>query len=89
MSASQYAIEIRITPRPGILDPEGETIARALSNLGYEGVSRVRVGRLIRLALRAEDPEAARAEVSRMCEELISNPLIEDYEIRVAEAEEP
>lgn len=72
-----------MTPRPGILDPEGETIARALGNLGYEGVEDVRAGRLLRLALRAPDEAEAKARAARMCEELIANPVIEDYEIRV------
>ena len=78
-----FAVEVRITPRAGILDPEGETIARALGTLGYEGVSEVRAGRLIRLRVRAESAEEAREEVRRMCEELIANPVIEDFEVRV------
>lgn len=78
-----WEVEVRITPREGILDPEGETIARALGNLGYEGVSRVRAGRLVRLRLAAESAEAARSAVERMCEELIANPIIEDYAVAV------
>ena len=81
--AESWEVEIRITPRSGILDPEGETIARALGNLGYEGVSGVRAGRLVRLRLAAGSREAARAEVERMCEELIANPIIEDYAVAV------
>jgi phosphoribosylformylglycinamidine synthase len=81
-----YSLEVRITPRTGILDPEGETIARALGNLGYDGVGSVRAGRLIRLEVEAEDPDAARASVEKMCEELIANPIIEDYAVRVLEA---
>ena len=80
---SAFSIEIRITPRAGILDPEGETIARALGSLGYKGVEEVRAGRLIRIRLEASDAAAARTAVEKMCEELIANPLIEDYEVRV------
>ncbi len=80
-----YSVDVRITPREGILDPEGQTIARALGNLGYEGVTAVRAGRLIELVIEAEDAEAARATVERMCEELIANPIIEDYAVRVRE----
>lgn len=86
-----FTAEIRITPRRGILDPEGETIARALGNLGYDRVTSVRAGRLIRVDLTAADAGAARASVEEMCEELIANPLIEDYEVRIepAAAEAP
>lgn len=84
-----YDLEVRITPREGILDPEGETIARALGNLGYEGVARVRAGRLVHLRLQAESPEAARRSAERMCEELIANPLIEDYTVAVRNGSGP
>lgn len=67
----------------GILDPEGATIARALADLGYEGVASVHVGRLIGLRLEASDADTAHAEVTRMCEKLIANPVIEDYAIRI------
>ncbi len=86
--ARSWDVEVRITPREGILDPEGETIARALGNLGYEGVSRVRAGRLVRLRLAAESRESARAAVERMCEELIANPIIEDYAVAVRNGDE-
>ena len=83
-----YSVEVRITPRGGILDPEGETIARALGNLGYEGVRSVRAGRLVRIEIDAASPDEARSSVRRMCEELIANPVIEDFEVRVEEGEE-
>jgi len=78
-----YSVEVRITPRAGILDPEGETIARALDNLGYAGVGSVRAGRLVRLEVESASEAEARSEVEKMCEELIANPVIEDYEVRV------
>lgn len=82
----QYAVQIRVTPRPGILDPEGETIGRALAALGYEGASDVRAGRLITLRLEAPDAEAAQTAASEMCERLIANPIIEDYSVQVEES---
>jgi len=78
-----FSVEVRITPRTGILDPEGETIARALDNLGYEGVGSVRAGRLVRLEIDAASADDARRSVRRMCEELIANPVIEDFEVRI------
>ncbi|HSM08441.1 MAG TPA: phosphoribosylformylglycinamidine synthase subunit PurS [Gemmatimonadota bacterium] len=82
----QYDVQIRVTPRPGILDPEGETIGRALGALGYEGASNVRAGRLITLRLEAPDAEAARTAATEMCERLIANPIIEDYSVQVEES---
>ncbi len=79
-------MEVRITPRSGILDPEGATIERALRDLGYAGVARVHAGRLIRFELEAANEKDARATATRMCEELIANPVIEDYAIAIEPA---
>ncbi|WP_420634215.1 phosphoribosylformylglycinamidine synthase subunit PurS [Candidatus Palauibacter sp.] len=84
-SSRVWSVDVRITPRGGILDPAGETIRRALGNLGYEGVRSVRAGRLIRLEVEAEGAEAAQAATEKMCEQLIANPIIEDYVVRVHE----
>ena len=64
-----------IRPKAGILDPQGQAVERALPALGFSGVSNVHVGRLIEL-----DVEDA-SQLPRMCELLLANPLIEDYEI--------
>ncbi len=66
---------VLIRPKEGILDPQGQTVERALPALGFDGVANVHVGRLIELDV--EDPGQLRA----MCEKLLANPLIEDYEI--------
>ena len=66
---------VLIRPKAGILDPQGQAVERALPALGFEGVSRVHVGRLIELDI--EDP----GQLPAMCEKLLVNPLIEDYEI--------
>ena len=71
-----------IRPKAGILDPQGEAVQASLSTLGF-AVSRVRVGRLVDLEVEAEDPAAARAEVERMCADLLTNPLIEGFEVVV------
>ena len=75
---------VLVRPKPGILDPQGEAVRGSLQHLGFE-VSEARVGRLVELELAADDPEQARAEVERMCEQLLANPLIETYGIEVTE----
>ena len=71
---------VSVRPKPGILDPQGETVRGSLQHLGFD-VTETRVGRLVDLELAATDAEAARQEVERMCEQLLANPLVEDYEI--------
>jgi phosphoribosylformylglycinamidine synthase len=68
---------VLIRPKEGILDPQGQTVERALPALGFEGVSNVRVGRLVELEV--GDP----SKLDEMCRKLLANPLIEDYEILV------
>jgi phosphoribosylformylglycinamidine synthase PurS subunit len=66
---------VLVRPKPGILDPQGKAVERALPALGFAGVSQVRVGRLVELEV--DQP----AQLESMCERLLANPLIEDYEI--------
>jgi phosphoribosylformylglycinamidine synthase len=75
-----------VRPKPGILDPQGEAVLGSLKQLGFD-VDDARVGRVIDLELRNGDREQARAELERMCEQLLTNPLIESYEIELAEDE--
>ncbi len=70
---------VLIRPKEGILDPQGQTVERALPALGFEGVSDVRIGRLVEL----EVPDLG--EVEQMCEKLLANPLVEDYEVLAVE----
>ena len=72
---------VNVAPKDGILDPQGRAVEGSLGHLGIEGVSAVRVGRRIELTVAAEDEPAARAIVERLASELLSNPLIERYEI--------
>ena len=74
---------VLVRPKPGILDPQGEAVESSLRHLGF-AVETARVGRLVELELEAGDPERARDELERMCEQLLANPLIESYEITVA-----
>ena len=72
---------VLIRPKEGILDPQGQTVERALPALGFEGVSHVRIGRLVELE--ADDP----SQLEAMCEKLLANTLIEDYEIEILTAD--
>jgi phosphoribosylformylglycinamidine synthase subunit PurS len=78
---SRYTAEVRITPRAGLLDPEGKAVQNALHSLEFEDVEDVRVGRLIKLRLRADNDDGARASADEMCRRLLANPVTEDYEI--------
>jgi phosphoribosylformylglycinamidine synthase len=75
---------VLVRPKPGILDPQGEAVLGSLQQLGF-AVDEARVGRVVDLELRNGDREQARAELERMCEQLLSNPLIESYEIELVE----
>jgi phosphoribosylformylglycinamidine synthase subunit PurS len=70
---------VLIRPKEGILDPQGKAVERALPALGFEGVSHVRVGRLVELE--TDDPE----RLAELCEKLLANPLIEDFEVRTVD----
>ena len=75
---SMVRARVLVRPKAGILDPQGQAVERALAALGFEGVGAVRIGRLIELDV--EHPD----ELEQMCERLLANPLIEDYEIETA-----
>jgi phosphoribosylformylglycinamidine synthase len=74
---------VLVRPKQGILDPQGQAVESSLRQLGFS-VEEARVGRVIDLEVAANDAQAARAEVERMCEQLLANPLIESYEIELA-----
>ncbi len=76
-------VTVSITRRPDIADPQGTTVARALRDLGYQNVDSVRVDKSITLEVDGDDPAAFEAEVSTMCERLLANPVMEDFDIQV------
>jgi phosphoribosylformylglycinamidine synthase len=78
---------VLVRPKHGILDPQGQAVESSLRQLGF-AVDGARIGRVVDLEVEASDPAAARAEVERMCEQLLANPLIESYEIELAESQE-
>ena len=79
MSTHRFAVNV--TPKPGILDPQGRAVEGSLAHLGIDGVTGVRVGRRVELTVEAADADAARAVVERLSTELLANPLIEAYAI--------
>ncbi len=79
MSTHRFAVNV--TPKPGILDPQGRAVEGSLGHLGIEGVSAVRVGRRVELTVDAADEAAAALVVERLASELLANPLIEAYVI--------
>jgi len=84
----RWLAEVHVRLRPGIADPEGQTIAGGLRSLGFGSVADVRAGKLLRLTFEANDRAAAEAAISQMCSRLLANPVMEtaDWELR---AEEP
>ena len=80
---TSYRFAVNVTPKPGILDPQGRAVEGSLGHLGIEGVSGVRVGRRVELTVDADDEVAARGVVERLASELLSNPLIEAFAIEV------
>jgi phosphoribosylformylglycinamidine synthase PurS subunit len=75
---------VLVRPKHGILDPQGQAVESSLRQLGF-AVGDARVGRVVDLEVESNDPAGARAQVERMCEQLLANPLIESYEIELAE----
>ena len=71
---------VLVRPKPGILDPQGQAVESSLRQLGFE-VDDARVGRVVDVELATDDRDEARAQLERMCEQLLANPLIESYEI--------
>jgi phosphoribosylformylglycinamidine synthase len=73
---------VLVRPKPGILDPQGQAVESALAHLGFS-VSAARVGKVVDVEVDATDADEARAQVERMCEQLLANPLMESYEIEL------
>ena len=69
--------------KPEVLDPQGDAVRRALDHMGFEGVKGVRVGKLIEIELPDQAPDAVRKRLAKMADEMLANPVIEDYEIVV------
>jgi phosphoribosylformylglycinamidine synthase len=79
-----FTAHVNVMLKPGIADPQGQTIEKALPVLGYGGVGDVRVGKRIELRLDASDESDARDKLDAMCKQLLSNPVIESYEVTLS-----
>jgi phosphoribosylformylglycinamidine synthase len=79
----RFPVLVEVRLRPGIADPQGATIQRALPALGFDGVQEVRVGKAIRFNVEATDEAAARVQVDELCQRLLANPVIEDTAVTI------
>jgi len=84
---SRFEVQVEVSLRPGIADPEGATIERTLPALGFEGVTGVQMGKSIRFDIEAVDEQTATEQVAAMCERFLTNPVIEGAAISVRAAE--
>ena len=82
-----FSVQVEVSLREGVADPQGATIERSLPHLGFDGVRGVRVGKAIRFDIDAADETAARAEVDDLCRRFLTNPVIEDATVSLTAAE--
>lgn len=83
-SLQKWIIEAEIMPKQGVNDPQGEAVMSGLKSLAFAETNRVRVGKLIRVEIVAEDEDQALARGTDMCEKLLANPVIEEYVVSAA-----
>ncbi len=80
-------VRIYVTPKQGVLDPQGKTVEAALHTMGYQNVSGVHIGKYIELALPGGDRHKHEKQINEMCKKLLSNPIIEDYRFEIETAD--
>lgn len=78
-----FRVHIRVTPRKGLLDPQGQAVEHSLAALGFGQASDVRIGKAIELSIEASDAAAAEAAARQMCAKLLANPVTEDFAVAV------
>ncbi len=83
-AAGTWIIEAEIMPKQGVNDPHGDAVMSGLKSLSFEGTQRVRVGKLIRIEVRAGSEDDAIGQGTRMCETLLANPVIEEFVVSAA-----
>ena len=78
-----FSVQVEVSLREGVADPQGATVERSLPHLGFDGVRDVRIGKSIRFEVEAADEATARAEVDDLCARFLTNPVIEDSTVTV------
>ncbi|MGG6295847.1 phosphoribosylformylglycinamidine synthase subunit PurS [Leptolyngbya sp. AN02str] len=84
-----YQAKIFVTLRPSVLDPAGVAVQSGLRHMGYDNVEQVRIGKYVEVKLMADDEAAARQQLDHMCDQLLANPVIENYRVELSPAEAP
>lgn len=87
--AQKYFAQIYVTLRPSVLDPAGTAVQSGLKHMGYENVGQVRIGKYVEVHLEAENQESAKDQLDRMCDQLLANPVIENYRFDLQELSTP
>ena len=85
-NARLYNAKVYVTLRPSVLDPAGKAVRSGLSHMGYDNVSKIRIGKYIEVDLTAESEVAAKSQLDKICDQLLANPVIENYRIEILEA---
>lgn len=83
-----YKADVTVTYKKSVLDPQGNAVLKSLQSLGYQNVEQVRVGKHIEILLEAENAASAQVQLDEMCERLLSNPVIEDYQVSLSEVKQ-
>ncbi len=82
--ANHYSARIYVTLRPSVLDPAGTAVESGLQQMGYQGVSDVRIGKYVELNLTANNDDEAKTQLDQICDRLLANPVIENYSFEIA-----
>jgi phosphoribosylformylglycinamidine synthase subunit PurS len=80
-----YQAQIYVTLRPSVLDPSGVAVQSGLKHMGYDNIDRIRIGKYIELTLTAEDEASAKQQLDRICDQMLANPVIENYRFELTE----
>ena len=81
--AQTYQAQVYVTLRPSVLDPAGTAVRSGLEHMGYDNVEKIRIGKYIEVSLTADSEEAARQQLDKMCDQILANPVIENYRIEL------